>query len=198
MREIIEKVYKFSELSEEAKQKAIENFRKGYPDYDWWNGVYDHWKKKLEKLGYTDIDIRFSGFWSQGDGASFTGKIDIPAWLKAHPNKNHDRILLLIEKELVDVDNAVIKRDRWGNYVHWNTTSVYVNFNVYGGSATHLENVHNVLNPIESEIQEEVQDLSKEIYSDLEKGYEGVTSDESIAETIEANEYEFYENGERY
>ena len=41
-------------------------------------------------------------------------------------------------------------------------------------------------------------DLCKKLYRDLEQAYEDLTSDEGIASTLIASEYEFYENGERY
>lgn len=44
-----------------------------YPDT-----VVDEWTGVLDYLGFTDIRISWSGFCSQGDGASFTGKLSWP------------------------------------------------------------------------------------------------------------------------
>lgn len=41
MREVTYKVYKFEELDEEAKQKALDNNRDWNTDHDWWEFVYD-------------------------------------------------------------------------------------------------------------------------------------------------------------
>lgn len=45
-------------------------------DHDWWDCTVETWKNALAEIGFLDADIRFSGFWSQGDGASFTASID--------------------------------------------------------------------------------------------------------------------------
>ena len=56
--------------------------------------------------------------------------------------------------------------------------------------------IDQALNELESEIEERRIELSKEIYKDLEKAYWDLVGDESIKETIIANEYEFLEGGE--
>lgn len=45
-------------------------------DHDWWDCTVETWKNALAEIGFLDADIRFSGFWSQGDGASFTASVD--------------------------------------------------------------------------------------------------------------------------
>lgn len=42
-------------------------------NYEWWDSVYDDFKTIAALLGFDAQDMQFSGFWSQGDGASFTG-----------------------------------------------------------------------------------------------------------------------------
>ena len=66
-------VYSFDELSEQAKEKAREWFRAGTLDYEWWDGVFEDAKRVGALIGIGIDDIRFSGFWSQGDGASLSG-----------------------------------------------------------------------------------------------------------------------------
>lgn len=44
------------------------------PD-DWYADTLAEWKTKLAALGYANADIRFSGFGSQGDGASFAANV---------------------------------------------------------------------------------------------------------------------------
>lgn len=65
----------FTELSDEAKKAAIEQQVQVNIDSDWDEPVLDSWKERLSEMGFgnpKDIDIRYSGFYSQGDGASFT------------------------------------------------------------------------------------------------------------------------------
>lgn len=84
-----EVTYKFDELSDRAKDKAREAYTgDGYLDYDWWDSVYEDAVRVAEILGISidnrsfktmggktcsEPDIGFSGFSSQGDGASFSG-----------------------------------------------------------------------------------------------------------------------------
>ena len=51
MRIVETKVYTFDELSDEAKQKAIEHWREGYLDYDWWDAVYEDADQCAKILG---------------------------------------------------------------------------------------------------------------------------------------------------
>ena len=48
---------------------------------------------------------------------------------------------------------------------------------------------------VEREILSQSRSLADDIYSDLQKEYEWLTSDEQVAEMIRANEYEFDEEG---
>lgn len=87
-------LYKFDELSDEAKAHAIEKAREGtaYLDYEWWDGVFDDFEEIAKLIGIT-IDrkrgskqpaIWFTGFASQGDGAQFEGEYRYkPGWRKA-------------------------------------------------------------------------------------------------------------------
>ena len=80
------RTYTISELSPEAKKTAIEGIRndRGFTerdvDLDW---VIENETEDLEALGLDNVEIAFTGFWSQGDGASFTARVnDIPAFIK--------------------------------------------------------------------------------------------------------------------
>jgi len=67
-------LYSYDELSDDAKEKARDWYRGGAFDFEWWfDAVYD--AKQIGALMGIDIDeVYFSGFWSQGDGACFTGE----------------------------------------------------------------------------------------------------------------------------
>ncbi|MFA7254446.1 MAG: hypothetical protein WC107_07930 [Patescibacteria group bacterium] len=101
-RAITKYVYKFDELSESAKQKAIEDYRQDGFYYEWWDAVYEDARQIGEILGIEIDNIYFSGFSSQGDGACFEGKY---AYAKGSANgiKGHapqDEELHRIAKEL--------------------------------------------------------------------------------------------------
>src|SRR5690554_5914067 len=73
MRIIETKAYQLHELSSEAQEKAIDNFREGYPFHGWWDFVYEDVKTVASLFGLEIDEIYFSGFSSQGDGACFEG-----------------------------------------------------------------------------------------------------------------------------
>lgn len=74
--ETITRTYlKFEELTDAQKRQVLDRYRDINTDgLDWFDFVYEDYISELKSLGFYDIDICFSGFWSQGDGASFTAK----------------------------------------------------------------------------------------------------------------------------
>lgn len=56
--------------------------------------------------------------------------------------------------------------------------------------------LNDLLNKFEKDADELRKNLSNEIYRELEKEYDGLTSDESVIEALEANDYEFDESGD--
>ncbi len=85
-RTITKTVYDFGELlalheqgqvTKRAVERAREWLVEGQTDHDWWEYLYDLWQKALDQIGFTNAEIAFSGFWSQGDGASFTASVDV-------------------------------------------------------------------------------------------------------------------------
>lgn len=75
----------FAQLSDEAKETARQEYRENGLDYNWWEHIYEEWTTELEEMGFDGIEISYSGFWSQGDGASFTAEsFDFMKWANWH------------------------------------------------------------------------------------------------------------------
>jgi hypothetical protein len=79
-------VYTFQELldlnkagrvSKKAVEKARSWLQEAATDFDWYSCVLDFWEPALDQIGFENAKISFSGFWSQGDGASFTAAVDL-------------------------------------------------------------------------------------------------------------------------
>lgn len=75
-------VYTFAELKELGDSRAIERasqwLRDGATMDDFWSEyVIEEWKTALAQIGFDNVEISYSGFWSQGDGASFTASVDL-------------------------------------------------------------------------------------------------------------------------
>lgn len=68
-------------LDDAAKARARDWYRSGNIDDFWAEYVIDEWTKELEDMGFDTVKIGYSGFSSQGDGASFTAKrFDLKQW----------------------------------------------------------------------------------------------------------------------
>lgn len=73
MRQVTVNVYEFEELQGKARERAADTLREWAIYYGWWDAVYCDAREVGKQLGFDDMDINFTGFWSQGDGASFVG-----------------------------------------------------------------------------------------------------------------------------
>lgn len=77
------------ELEPSVMEKVLTRYRDWNVDHEWWEFTYDDYKEKLENIGFEDPDFSFSGFSSQGDGASFTCKsIDVVKYIKSKGAKH--------------------------------------------------------------------------------------------------------------
>ena len=189
-------VYKLQELEGRAKERALEWLAEGQTDHDWWDFVYEDAKTIGALMGIEIKDIYFSGFWSQGDGACFTGsysyrKGSVQA-VKEH-TVNSDAELIRIATELQKIQRRNFYRysariAHRGQYSHEHSTEidVYVPNDSY--NAVTAED--------EKSISELLRDYMRWIYRSLEKEYEYLTSEEQLTEMADANEYEFTETGE--
>lgn len=73
--EQITKTYlKFNELTKKQQDQVVDKLRDINTDFNWFEYSVEQFEAKLTKLGFYDIKTEFSGFYSQGDGASFTAK----------------------------------------------------------------------------------------------------------------------------
>jgi len=186
------KVYKFSELSDEAREKAIEKLHDINIHCDWYEFVIDDAKEIGKLIGINIDKIYFSGFWSQGDGACFEGNYEyrkgsVKTIIEYAPK---DKELQRIAGELQTIQSkhfyklcAYVKHS--GHYYHKMCTNIDIQHANYAHYVP--ENADEIIEPL--------RDFMDWMYSWLQKEYEYLTSKEAIIETIEANEYEFTENG---
>lgn len=187
-------VYKFDELTDEAKQKALET----YSDYNDFDGMLDGSVDCIEEMlferGFDDVDVRYDISYSQGSGASFTaGSVDIKKWLAYYKLEHKFTILL----DYLDDVYANI-RSGSSHYYHEKTTSSNVETDFeYLDELT--DDQHNKLNE-ETEflvkiLDEDVEETNRMIYKTLLDDYEAQTSEDAIIESFEANDVVFTEDG---
>lgn len=180
------KVYEFEELSEEAQEKVLADNNQINIDYwEWWHNVYDIWEEKLEEMGYTNPKINFSGFWSQGDGASFECNIDLERWLKARKLTNKHRAIYRALKR----DAIAYKIVQSGHYSHEMTMGIELYF------SEENEEVYMKAEKVRELILDDARTQARLIYKELEEEYNFLTSKEVLTDTIRSNEWKFLEDG---
>lgn len=184
------KVYNFNELSQDAKERALSDYIQNGMDYEWYDFIVDDAKEIGNIIGIDIDNVYFSGFYSQGDGACFTGKYqykkDYVKKLKEYAPKDGE--LHRIAEELFKIQKKNFYQvmawvNHRGHYYHEMCTDISVERNDYAQFDDG------------EDIKELLRDFMRWIYKSLEKEYDYLTSEECFAENCEANEYTFLENG---
>jgi cell fate (sporulation/competence/biofilm development) regulator YlbF (YheA/YmcA/DUF963 family) len=182
-------IFKLSELSEEAQEKAFERWNQ-YADFDN-QFILDDYQTILECLGFSDIKIYYSGFWSQGDGACFTGYYQYKkGWKKELKEYCDYQDIIDIGMALQELQSKYFYRLQCSiehnGYRHYHENSVLLLLD--------NDNISDY-DSVESELLSIVQDISRVIYKALESEYEHQTSIGFFVDACEANQYEFLSNG---
>lgn len=220
--------FTFDELSPEIQEKVIDKFKEKYQNHidPWWyEDVIENFKSELEDLGLEDIECNFSGFWSQGDGASFIAKVrDVEKFfkeaLKLQPGKwfaykgekEEDEIDAMISGfEDLGINSKIIPLtpdDFWIN-IERNTSHYYHEFTISADldveepiegrnfNANEKKEFDNWLDRLTDSITEWARKKSRELYSELEQEYESINSDEAIQDWMDSMDYRFTANGEK-
>lgn len=213
MPEVIETiVYKFEELSEGAKEKARAWYREGGFDYDWYGFVFEDFGRICECLGIrlktspvrlvgggtqNEPGIHFTGFWSQGDGASFQA---LYSYRKGTPGAirdyaPNDTALHGIADSLQEIQRRNFYQLRAdvshrGHYYHEYCMAV----SVERDSLTYQDMTADA----EDTVIQAFRDLARWLYRQLESEYSALTSDKMVDDTIVANGYTFTASGLRF
>ncbi len=205
------KSYTFDELSPEAKKNAIEKNRDyDIESYDWWESIIEGFTEDLEEIGMTNVDCQFSGFYSQGDGASFTGRVsDNRKFLKSVGVTPElvglgSKISSKFENVLNEIsDNLYITIQRESNR-HYHSKTVSALVEVDGEDEIELDlglgmiieiDLNDVCEKIEPVITDWAQKKSDDLYTKLESHYEELMSDENIESNLRSGGHEFDEVG---
>jgi hypothetical protein len=187
--------------------------------YDWWDGTIEDAVTQGEERGFNistnnsgRTSFYFSGFCSQGDGASWEGTIDVPKWVewaKANGDAPFTDMQLLWMQEAWRNDflGTSLSVTTSGNYSHSNTMSLdydldctegytdEVTEGVFKGmdAETFTRMFRGMLN-IEEEALKAARAYADEYYKILEEEYDYLTSEECFIEQMQDIEYD--EEGE--
>lgn len=164
------KLYSFSELSKKAQQKAIAHYHDINVDYDWWDFTYDDAGRIGIEL--TGFDV---GYRQEIEGKLTESVRDIcESILKEHGEQGDT---YKVAKKYMEKIQVIVVREKLLN-------------------TDEDEAKEMIQQAIEDQIQDDFKkDILQCYWNMLREDYEYRLSDEAVKESIEANDYEFLEDG---
>jgi hypothetical protein len=205
-------VYQFPELSDAAKDKARAWYRELGPHDDWWDAVYEDFERVCDILGIRlktkavrlmgggtlqKPCVWFSGFCSQGDGASYEGRFSHArgSTKGIRDYSPQDATLHNIADRLQAVQRRnfyqlIAECSHRGRYYHEYCMAIDVTRDSPTGQEPTSDSEEIVI--------EALRDLARWLYRQLEAEQDHLASDDAIEEGIIANEYTFTKAGRRF
>lgn len=187
---------RWQNLTHKERVAYLDKHRDVNVDHEWWDSVYGMFIEDMEQIGIQVVarDITFSGFWSQGDGAAFKGRVDdwakmfkhlglLPSLFFYHDNLDYMRFNSIDPRNncmrfdccFEDPDNCPYDEDDDPiQYSLWYLTRP---------SGKELDD-------LESALAQMFNDAANKLYADLEAEYEYLTDDEQIIEYILEHEFD--------
>ena len=170
-------------------------------DYDWWDYMEERLKENTAIDGVRVEKIEFRLSYSQGDYATFTGSIDVAMWMEANTYGGQtyaERFPALYLAAQDYGDDAKVTT--------WRESSARVNYDGQLVGNTYPSGIFSALDQeawdelieeqyymagLEQALQDYVDNISAELYTDLRDEYEHLTSEESFIESCECNDVTF-------
>ena len=197
----------YKELSDTAKEHAFERHREYAQsnDYYRWESLQEYWVEKLESLGiYTSTkQMFFSGFGNQGDGACFTGSINLRKFLEAHPDlkKEHAKLYMAVipfDHRGAACEYYDIELTRHGSTNYNHEKSVHLgswDLNILPELDTEEdEDYERLFIDAEADIEAQCREYMKELYRELEAEHDYQQSMECFLEEVDYKDFD--EEGE--
>jgi hypothetical protein len=213
--------YTFDELSDRLKEEAIEANRDINTYHDWHEYVIEGFKGDLADEGVSVDDVQFTGFYSQGDGASFTGEVEdmkkflvetlslteysdeelaeLPADVKEKVEGFIATLTISFNrKESRYSHERTCQTDTWCEIVRstfyedeYPDYKILLTNRVLTGNPIVFMDLEQEESRIDEIAEEWRLEQCIELYRFLENEYDSLQSDEDVAETLESNGTEF-------
>jgi hypothetical protein len=196
----------YNELTDEAKEHAYQEFKEyRTTDTYWWEPVMEDWVERLQGVGIpTSIEqMHFSGFHSQGDGACFTGSINLREFLEAHPDlkKEHAKLYMAVipfDHRGAACEYYDIELTRHGSTNYNHEKSVHLgswDLNILPElDDEEGEDYERLFVDAEADIEWQCREYMKELYRELEAEHDYQQSIECFLESVDYKD--FNEQGE--
>lgn len=201
------KIYKYNELSEEAKKKVKQWYLDGQSPQVFTAMCEDD---LYNLFGDNDLEIQYSLGYCQGDGLNIYGKIGVEQIFNCLEKHNGGTQLEKFENVLTDKEKKTISHyaEQCGDIrLPVNNSYEYCMadyIDIKDEWSYVLEYNYNY-NNINMKVLEKFETLVKGIFTELCNGFENIgyeyfyeISDEDLEENCNVNMYEFYEDGSVY
>lgn len=198
-------VYTFRELPPKAQQRAIDDVRNDvfYLNFPWHESTIEEFVRDLQSEGWElDSDnVHWSGFYSQGDGASFDASLNLHKYITSL-NLAAKYPLVLKYVDEFSIRGATHKNSYANHYSHERTRYFEIETDSAHGEeilgAEGIKALEAEIEALEKDIEDRRYHHCNDIYRALEKEYDELNSDESIIDHIISNDYEFTIDGKQF
>lgn len=194
MRKVSLIIYEFDELPKDVQDDLIEKCDLTHIFEEDAQLYLDNKAEELEDI-FQDVNISYSGFWSQGDGASFTCKsvniLNLITEEAIRRGVKHGRLLTdnAIHNIIDDLEVSIYRH----NYRYSHNCSVDVNSD-YRGNEYRIGNA--VADFIQQTVKKEHDRIANDIYKHLETLWYDTNEEENVKEFLRC--FEYYEDGRHY
>lgn len=205
----------FQQLSNYAKQHAITEY--GQPPDDWHEEIVNRAREDGPARGFSIAEVLFTGFHSQGDGASWTGYVDLPDFLEYHSKpEDADYTQYVVLRELIRdgwcEEHVAISRNGF-YYNHSGTMrSAGIDDRLYyadehsvmdkgileGANVQELAksiDYEELLIELDNWALHKAQKFADDIYKQLREEYDAYTSEEYFIDLCDINGWRFDQRG---
>lgn len=166
--------------------------------YDqWYEHVHENFTESMKEQGVRVDNIMFSGFWSQGDGACFEGEVEDISKLVDLDEYPMIKMILGMDKGSIGI---TIDYNAIHHYYHEHSVDIDIKHDEFYDMMDAPSEVHqHVIKSYDEKLAEEMGGFSKDavdilrgnmkqLYRNLEREYEYLTSDECVEASIKDNQ----------
>jgi hypothetical protein len=208
-------VYTYAELSPQGRLAA--QIRYNEPEDYWYEGITEGFTACGGERGFDIDDVQWSGFGSQGDGASWTGQVELVPFLAYHLKPDHPdyaRYMVLIEliengfvsrrlevsrnSHMYNHDKTMfLERDSLVRAEDWRDTSVRSGIFAGADALPLAESIYaeSLMDELLLWATEEARAYARDIYEALKTSHDEYSSEEYFAELCEINDWRFDASG---
>jgi hypothetical protein len=208
-------VYTYAELSPQGRSYAQSTYNE--PEDYWYEGIKEDYEERGQERGFDVEDIQWSGFHSQGDGASWTGQVHIVPFLAYHLKPDHPdyaRFMVLIEliengfssrrfevsrnSHMYNHENTMfLDMEDMIRFVDWSDTKVRSGIFAGAEALPLAESIYmeSLFDDLMKWATDEARDYARDIYKSLRDSYDEYSSEEYFAELCDINEWRFEASG---